>query len=67
MKLDSDPWWAPILRLLGWQVDQDFQIMHRDHQNTVRLWSECYPTKASAEHDCQPGQFVRRVINIWKD
>jgi hypothetical protein len=47
--LDSLPWWAFILRRLGWSVIQDWQICEHDYDGCVRIHTSGMLTKESAE------------------
>jgi len=62
---DSFPWWAVVLKKLGWCVSQEFQVMSPGYV----LWTSGMPTRKDAEDRCDSsqGQWVRRVIEVWRD
>lgn len=68
---EFDPlrWWAKPLEWLGWTVQQDFHVMKLGYQNTPVLWSNGFFSRARAEASCDlsQGQWVRRVIEVWRD
>lgn len=66
---DPLPWWAVLLRWLGWSVSQEFKVMQRDHQNAVVEYTTGMPTRKDAERYCDTnkGHWVRRSIEVWRD
>lgn len=71
--LDKLPLWAYLVRWLGlrWTVEQDWEVVYKDHQGCVRLWANGNPRRIDAEKmvDKTPTGigWVRRSITVWKD
>ena len=64
---DRLPLWAHVLRWLGWSVSQEFQVMATDSDTAEYEAAAGLPNRGVANHACRDGQWVRRVIEVWRD
>ena len=56
-----------LLKMLGWTVEWEWQILRMELQGTPRLLSDGYPSKDEALKGCKEGEWVRCVVSVWRD
>jgi hypothetical protein len=64
---DRMPLWALAIRMLGFNVEQEFQVLTRDREHKPFVLHSGLHTRRDAYEACWGHNWVRRVIHVWKD